>query len=83
MAIHAIDQFINKLLVMKELKFDSEGRLTLLSQRVMIVPAQLILLLIEQYVKDRKLENKVYETMKRSVYDFARTLARERGTSKR
>ena len=70
--------FVDKLLLSRQLKFE-EGRLTIFDQRVLIVPVELILLLIEKSVVDRKFERLIYDVMKKSVYNFCQALANRRG----
>ncbi|MBI2938358.1 MAG: hypothetical protein HYY22_09135 [Thaumarchaeota archaeon] len=70
--------FVDKLLLGRELKFE-EGRLSIFDQRVLIVPVELILLLIEKSVADEKFEQAIYDVMKKSVYGFCQTLAKRRG----
>ncbi len=70
--------FVDKLLIGRELKFE-EGSLTIFDQRVLIVPVELILLLIEKSVADEKFEQSIYDVMKKSVYSFCQTLGTRRG----
>jgi predicted hydrocarbon binding protein len=69
--------FVDKLLLSRQLRFE-EGKLTIFDQRVLIVPVELILLLIEKSVVDRKFEQLIYDVMKKSVYNFCKSLAQRR-----
>ncbi len=69
--------FVDKLLFSRQLKFE-QGRLTIFDQRVLIVPVELILAIIEKCTVDRKFERLIYDVMKESVYNFCKTLAKRR-----
>ena len=61
--------FAKKLMFARLLNFE-KGNLTLLDQKVLIVPFSLMALLMQIYLKNKALERAVYNVMKDSVYNF-------------
>lgn len=74
--------FVTKLLMGGQLRFD-KGNLSIFDQRVLIVPLELILILVRESMKDRKLAKYVYESSKESVIGFCKNIEKKLGTSKK
>ena len=68
--------FVTKLLMSGQLKFE-KGKLSIFDQRVLIVPLELILILIRESLKDKKLAHYVYESSKESVIDFCKSIQKK------
>jgi len=61
--------FVAKLLMSGQLNFE-KGNLSIFGERVLIIPLELILILVRESLKDKKLAKYVYESSKQSVIGF-------------
>ena len=65
--------FVAKLLMGGQLNF-GKGNLLIFGERVLIIPLDLILILIEKSLKDKKLAQQIYESSKNSVLAFCQSI---------
>ncbi len=65
--------FVTKLLVGGQLKFE-KGNLSIFGERVLIIPLELVLILVKESMKDKKLAKSVYESSKQSVIKFCESI---------
>src|SRR3989304_8853842 len=68
--------FVAKLLVGRQLNFE-KGKLSIFDQRVLIIPAGLMLIIIKTYLKDKKMEKSFYEAAKEGTITFCKGIARK------
>ena len=68
--------FVAKLLMGGQLSFE-KGNLSIFGERVLIIPLDLILILVKESLKDKKLAKYVYESSKQSVINFCTNIQKK------